>query len=273
MHAANNRPQPIPVYAEMSSVNPVVILPGALDRGEEALAEAFFGSLTLGVGQFCTNPGLVFMPADRGEAFLTKLRSLVEDGAPGTMLNAAICRSYAGSTAAVSATPGVSTLARCSNNAGPGQGAPAVFVVSIADFLKNESLQGEMFGPATLIARGSLDEIEAVIPGLEGQLTASIHATTEELAARANLVNALRNRAGRLIFNGFPTGVEVCSSMVHGGPFPATSDGRSTSVGTMAIFRFCRPVSWQSFPNAALPEELQDANPLGIKRMDSKYPA
>ena len=273
MAAANSRPQPIPVYAEMSSVNPVVILPGALDRGEEALAEAFFGSLTLGVGQFCTNPGLVFLPAEKGGAFLTKLKSLVEAGTPGMMLNASICQSYADSTAAFAATPGVETLARSANQAGPGQGAPAVFVVSIGDFLKHEALQGEMFGPATLIVRGSLGEIEAVIPKLEGQLTASIHATTEELAAQASLVQALQGRAGRLIFNGFPTGVEVCSSMVHGGPFPATSDGRSTSVGTMAIYRFCRPVAWQSFPDAALPAELQDANPLGIRRMDPAVPA
>lgn len=273
MNTANSRPQPIPVYAEMSSVNPVVILSGALDRGEEALAEAFYGSLTLGVGQFCTNPGLVFLPADKGDAFLTKLKSLVEAGAPGMMLNATICQSYAEATAAVATTPGVTTHARCANQAGPGQGAPAVFVVSIADFLNHESLQGEMFGPATLIVRGSLEEIEAVVPKLEGQLTASIHATTEELTANAKLVSALQNRVGRLIFNGFPTGVEVCSSMVHGGPFPSTSDGRSTSVGTMAIFRFCRPVAWQSFPDAVLPAELQDANPLGIKRMDSASPA
>ena len=268
MKTANNRPQPIPVYAEMSSVNPVVILPGALERGEEALAEAFFGSLTLGVGQFCTNPGLVFLPAGTGDAFLSKLKSLVEAGTPGMMLNATICKSYADSTAAWRATPGVETLARCANEAGPGQGAPAVFVVSITDFLKHESLQGEMFGPATLIVRGSMAEIEAVIPKLEGQLTASIHATEAELASHASLVQALQDRAGRLIFNGFPTGVEVCSSIVHGGPFPATSDGRSTSVGTMAIFRFCRPVAWQSFPDAALPAELQDANPLGIRRTD-----
>jgi NADP-dependent aldehyde dehydrogenase len=269
MHAANSRPQPIPVYAEMSSVNPVVILPGALDRGEEALAEAFHGSLTLGVGQFCTNPGLVFLPADKGDAFLTKLKSLVEAAAPGTMLNATICQAYADSTTAVAATPGVSTLARCANPAGPGQATPAVFVVSIADFLKHESLQGEMFGPATLIVRGSLDEIETLIPKLEGQLTASIHATEAEITAHSSLVRALQNRAGRLIFNGFPTGVEVCSSMVHGGPFPSTSDGRSTSVGTMAIFRFCRPVSWQSFPQSGLPPELRDDNPLGIRRMEN----
>ncbi len=266
MDTAANRKQPIPVYAEMSSVNPVVILPGALERGEEALAEAFFGSLTLGVGQFCTNPGLVFLPAGIGDAFLTKLKALIEAGTPGMMLNAGICNAFAESTAAFAAAEGVETLARSVAAAGAGQGAPAVFTVSIRDFLGNEALQGEMFGPATLIVRGTVEEIEAAIPHLEGQLTASLHASESELLANSPLVIALQNRAGRLIFNGFPTGVEVCNSMVHGGPFPSTSDGRSTSVGTMAIYRFCRAIAWQSFPDAALPVELQEANPLGIKR-------
>ncbi len=268
MDIAASRPQPIPVYAEMSSANPIVILPGALDRGEEALAEAFYGSLTLGVGQFCTNPGLVFLPEGKGDKFLTKLKSLIEASTPGIMLNAAICESYARATAAVASAEGVKTIARCSMEAGPGQGAPAVFTVSIRDFLNNETLQHEMFGPATLIVRGSAGEIEAAIPKLEGQLTATIHGTDEELAAHANLVIALQQRAGRLVFNGYPTGVEVCNSIVHGGPYPSTSDGRSTSVGPMAIFRFCRPIAWQGFPNAALPAELQDANPLGIRRME-----
>ena len=268
MEIAANRSQPIPVYAEMSSVNPIVILPGALDRGEETLAEAFFSSLTLGVGQFCTNPGLVFLPTGKGDAFLAKLKSLTEAGTPGTMLSAGICQFFATSTAAVAATEGVATLARSTTVAGPGQGAPAVFTVSIEDFLANQSLQHEMFGPATLIVRGTPREIEDAISHLEGQLTASLHATDEELAENPGLVFALQTRAGRLIFNGFPTGVEVCNSMVHGGPFPATSDGRSTSVGTMAIFRFCRAIAWQSFPDAALPPELQQANPLGIKRME-----
>lgn len=269
MDSAAKRPQPIPVYAEMSSINPVVILPSALARGEEALAEAFFGSVTMGVGQFCTNPGLVFLPEGTGDAFLTKFKALVEAGTPGTMLNAGICKSFADSTAAVAATAGVTTLARSTTAAGPGQGAPGLFSVSIGDFLKNPSLQHEMFGPATLIVRGTLAEIEAAIPQLEGQLTGCIHASDEELAAHPTLVSALLNRVGRVLFNGFPTGVEVCNSIVHGGPFPATADGRSTSVGTMAIFRFCRPVAWQSFPQSALPAELQDANPLEIKRMES----
>jgi 2,5-dioxopentanoate dehydrogenase len=267
MATAAARHQPIPVYAEMSSVNPVVILPGALARGEEALAEAFAGSLTLGVGQFCTNPGLVFMPADQGDAFLAKLKSVIEAGTPGMMLNASICQSYAEATASFAAVAGVETLATSVIPAAAGQGAPMVLTVSIQDFLNNDTLQGEMFGPATLIVRGSVAEIEAALPRLEGQLTASLHASTAELTSHTSLVHALQGRAGRLIFNGFPTGVEVCSSMVHGGPFPATSDGRSTSVGTMAIFRFCRPIAWQSFPDEALPAELQNANPLGIKRM------
>jgi NADP-dependent aldehyde dehydrogenase len=269
MESAAKRAQPIPVYAEMSSVNPIVILPGALTRGEEVLAEAFFASFTLGVGQFCTNPGLVFLPVGVGEKFLGKLKSLTEASVAGTLLNASICEAFTASTAAITGVEGVETLARSVSVAGLNQALPVVFEVSIADFLKHETLQGEMFGPASLIVRGTVAEIEAVIPMLEGQLTASIHATQEELAVNTSLVDALQNRVGRLIFNGFPTGVEVCSSMVHGGPFPSTSDGRSTSVGTMAIFRFCRPVAWQSFPDAALPAELRDANPLEIKRTET----
>lgn len=267
MAAAANRDQPIPVYAEMSSVNPVVILPGALERGEAALAEAFFGSLTMGVGQFCTNPGLVFLPEGTGLVFLEKLKALVEAGAPGTMLNASICRAFAEEVEAFAETEGVETLARSKKEVGPGQGAPAVLSVSLRRFLEADLLQGEMFGPAALIVRGSIGEIEAAIPELEGQLTATVHGTEAELVAHASLVAALQQKAGRLIFNAFPTGVEVCHSMVHGGPFPATSDGRSTSVGSMAIQRFVRPVAWQGFPESCLPAELQEANPLGIRRM------
>ena len=267
MAAAANREQPIPVYAEMSSVNPVVILPGALERGEAALAEAFFGSLTMGVGQFCTNPGLVFLPEGTGLVFLEKLKVLVEAGTPGTMLNASICRAFAEEVEAFAETEGVETIARSATAAGPGQGAPAVFSVSLRRFLEADLLQGEMFGPAALIVRGSIGEIEAAIPELEGQLTATVHGTEAELAAHASLVAALQQRAGRLIFNAFPTGVEVCHSMVHGGPFPATSDGRITSVGSMAIHRFVRPVAWQGFPESCLPAELQEGNPLGIRRM------
>lgn len=269
MATAASRHQPIPVYAEMSSINPVVILPGALARGEEALAEAFYGSLTLGVGQFCTNPGLVFLVEGTGDAFLAKLKSLVDAGAPGTMLNAGICKAYQEATQALAAVKGVEVLASSSAAAGIGQALPTVLLASAADFIREPRLQGEMFGPATLVVRGSLEEIQQALAGLEGQLTASLHGSTDELAVSSAVVSILQSRAGRVIFNGFPTGVEVCSSMVHGGPYPATSDGRSTSVGTMAIFRFCRPLAWQNFPDSALPAELQDANPLGIRRHEA----
>lgn len=265
MKAAASRPQPIPVYAEMSSVNPVVILPGALERGEAALAEAFFNSLTLGVGQFCTNPGLVFLPEGTGLVFLDRLKQLVAASTPGVMLSEGIAKAYTETVDAIAGTAGVETIARCSASAAPG--AAAVFSVSIRRFLEDDLLQGEMFGPGTLIVRGTLEEIEATIPELEGQLTASIHGTEAELASHSSLVTALATKAGRVIFNGFPTGVEVCHSMVHGGPYPSTSDGRSTSVGTMSIQRFVRAVCYQSFPDSCLAPELQDANPLGIWRM------
>jgi alpha-ketoglutaric semialdehyde dehydrogenase len=268
MEAAANRPQPIPVYAEMSSVNPVVLLPGALERGEAALAEAFFNSLTLGVGQFCTNPGLVFLPEGKGLVFLDRLKQLVGTSMPGTMLTEGIGKAYVEAVEAFAGTPGVETLSRCAApETGKGPGAPAVFTVSVRRFLEEDLLQGEMFGPAALIVQGSLEEIEATIPELEGQLTATIHGTEEELAHHSSLVASLANKAGRVIFNGFPTGVEVCHSMVHGGPYPSTSDGRSTSVGTMSIQRFVRAVAYQAFPQSVLAPELQDSNPLGIWRM------
>ena len=272
MDAAANRPQPIPVYAEMSSVNPVVLMPKAVDERGEALAEGLFGSLTLGAGQFCTNPGLVFLPDGHGEAFIEKLKALVETAPSAVMLNSGICHAYKEATEAFADTEGVEVVAHSFTKQIEERAVPVVYSVNVRRFLEESRLHGEMFGPGTLIVRGSVDEIEATIPELEGQLTATIHATEDELAERPGLVASLERRAGRLIFNGFPTGVEVCSSMVHGGPFPSTSDGRSTSVGTMAIHRFCRPVSWQAFPAAALPEELRDDNPLGIQRLvDGDY--
>lgn len=267
MEAAANRPQPIPVFAEMSSVNPIVMLPGALDQDGESLAEGFFASLTLGAGQFCTNPGLIFVPDGHGDAFLRKLRSLIELSPSVVMLNSGICTAFKESTAAFADTPGVETVAHAFTKQVEGRGVPIVFSVSVRRFLEESRLHGEMFGPGTLIVRGSLGEIEATIPELEGQLTASIFGTADELAAQPSLISKLERRAGRLIFNGFPTGVEVCNSMVHGGPFPSTSDGRSTSVGTMAIYRFCRPMAWQAFPQNVLPPALKDSNPLGIWRM------
>lgn len=267
MEAAAARPQPIPVYAEMSSVNPVVLMPKAVEARGEAIAEGLFGSITLGAGQFCTNPGLVFLPDDCGEAFLAKLKKLVEDAPTAVMLNEGICEAYKESTESFASTAGVTTVAHSFSKQVEERAVPTVFSVNVRRFLESSRLHGEMFGPATLIVRGSPGEIEATIGELEGQLTATLHAEEDELAKSASLVSALERRAGRLILNGFPTGVEVCHAMVHGGPFPATSDGRSTSVGTMAIHRYTRPVAWQGFPKSALPEALRDDNPLGIWRM------
>jgi len=257
MKAAAARPQPIPVYAEMSAINPVVMLPSAL-KDPAAMASGYFGSLTLGCGQFCTNPGLVFLPKDGAEAFLDLLRPQIEAATPAVMLNPSIAAAYAEATAAVAAQPGVTVVARAADSATPNTAPPMVMTVSAADFTANHALQQEMFGPACVIVTGDAAETLAALDALEGQLTASIFGSTEDIAAESAIVNRLRALCGRLIFNGYPTGVEVCSSMVHGGPFPATSDGRSTSVGTMAIHRFCRPVSWQSAPAELLPPALRD---------------
>jgi len=258
MKSAAARPQPIPVYAEMSAVNPVVILPGAL-ADPATMANGYFGSLTLGCGQFCTNPGLVFLPAEGGDAFLELLRPQIEAATPAVMLNPLIAAAYAEATAAVASQPGVAVLARAADSATPNTAPSMVMTVSAADFVKNPALQQEMFGPACLIVIGDAEATLAALGALEGQLTASIFGSVEEIAASPAIVNRLRQISGRLIFNGFPTGVEVCSSMVHGGPFPATSDGRSTSVGTMAIHRFCRAASWQNAPAALLPPALRDS--------------
>lgn len=267
MAAAAARPEPIPVYAEMSSINPVVFLPGALASKGEALAEGLFGSLTLGAGQFCTNPGLLFVAEEQSAPFLARLKSLTEAGAPAVMLNAGICEAYRNATTALEKKSAVQVLARAATAEGHGQGAPVVFQTTVGEFLADHELCAEMFGPATLVVTGSVEEITSAVAQLEGQLTASIHGSEDELVTVKPLLAAMENRAGRVIFNGFPTGVEVCHSMVHGGPFPSTSDGRSTSVGTMAIYRFSRAVSWQSSPQSVLPAELQDGNPLGIWRM------
>ncbi len=265
MEVAAQRPQPIPVYAEMSAINPVVLLPDALAERGEAIAEGLLGSLTLGVGQFCTNPGLVFVARGSEAAFRDKLAELISGAAKGVMLNSGIAEAYREATSAMANATGVQTLA----TAGEAEGncaVPALFSVPVETFRQNPDLQAEMFGPATLLVDGELADIEKALAELEGQLVGTIHGTAQELESNTSLVRALEGRCGRLVFNGFPTGVEVCHAMVHGGPYPATSDGRSTSVGTQAIDRFCRLVSWQSFPDTALTPELQDDNPLNIWR-------
>ncbi len=271
MDAAAARPEPIAVYAEMGSTNPVFILPEALAQRADAIATGLHGSVTLGVGQFCTNPGMVFVaesPALPG--FLEKLTALFAQTAPGVMLTHGICAQYQQTTGAAAKTPGVTCLTpAASQEVNPGAlGTAALFVTDLETFAAQPTLLHEMFGPATLVVRcknqAQLGDAMALLPG---QLTATVHAADGELAASDPLLAALAAKAGRVVFNGFPTGVEVCHSMNHGGPYPATSDGRSTSVGSRAIFRFARPVCFQDFPDACLPAELQEANPLGIRRL------
>lgn len=266
MDAAAARPEPIPVYAEMSSTNPVVMLPEVLGEKAKTLAEGFFQSLTMGVGQFCTNPGLVFVPEGSQGDFLASLEQQIKQAAPGVMLNAGICQAYRDATAATARHAGVTQFAS-EISANQGQATPMFFVCSAQTLLLSPSLTHEMFGPASLIVIGSIEEIIAAVKTLEGQLTGSIFGTAADFQKAAELLEILERKVGRIIFNGFPTGVEVCHSMVHGGPYPSTSDGRSTSVGTMAAFRFTRAVSWQNCPQDLLPDELKDSNPLQIPQM------
>jgi len=270
MDLAAERPEPIPVCTEMSSTNPVFILPGALRKNAEAIAAGLYGSFTLGAGQFCTKPGIVFLPEGVDDAaFVGKLRRSVADSGPFTLLTGSIRSSYREETEQRKHNAGVAVLAEKPSPDGPdfNVGA-ALFETDANSFLRDGDLESEIFGPSTLLVRqAGHDQLLEIAAGLEGHLTATIHGTEQDLHDFRDLVAILEDKVGRLIFNGFPTGVEVCHAIVHGGPYPATSDGRSTSVGSQAIFRFCRPICYQGFPDAALPEELRDANPLGIWRM------
>ena len=268
MDTAAARPEPISVWAEMSAINPVFVLPGALrERGEE-IAGGFVGSLTLGVGQFCTNPGLVISGTEGRDEFAGRIASLASEVAPATMLHKGIATAYHGAVEAMTSRAGVESLARVEVDSGGSEAGAVVLGTSAEAFLADQSMADEMFGPATLMV-GAGDEAAmlAVAESLEGQLTATVHATGEDLEAFGKLIAILERKAGRLVYNGYPTGVEVCHGMVHGGPAPATSDGRSTSVGPRAITRFTRLVCWQDFPDNLLPEELQENNPLGISRI------
>ena len=276
--AAVGRPDPIPVYAEMGSVNPVFVLPGALAERADAIAEGLRNSVTLGVGQFCTNPGLTIgIDDERFEQFVRRMEVLIGDAQPGTMLYPAIFESYEAGVRRLSAiddtrtirsSMGASVPLDCARGTQECQARPSLFATGARTFMRHRELGEELFGPSTVIVRcGSRDEMEAVARRLDGQLTATIHGTPADLAEYASLVSILEDKAGRLIVNGFPTGVEVCPSMQHGGPYPATTDSRTTSVGTAAIHRFARPVAYQNFPQSSLPVELQDANPRGIWRL------
>ena len=268
LQVAQARPEPIPVYAEMSSINPVLLFPHALEADAEGIATRFAASLALGAGQFCTNPGLVIGVAGPAlDRFVAAAGKAVGALAAQTMLTPGIAEAYRQGVAAVADHRSVTTIAE--GQAGTGQtGRAALFVTDAADFLANAELQDEVFGAASLVVRcPDMDGVRAVVEALEGQLTIALHMADADHAAAATLLPRLRRKAGRLLVNGFGTGVEVSHAMVHGGPFPATSDVRSTSVGSLAIDRFLRPVSYQDMPDALLPEALRDTNPLGAPRL------
>lgn len=266
----SERPQPIPCYAEMSAINPVILLPERTNEHHIALAQQWLASLTLGVGQFCTNPGLLLVSRDHSADFLRELKTRLCDAPRGVMLHAGITAAYRQGIKRWKQQSGVHNLAETEDEDGYAV-TPTVFIVEAHDFLRQPVLHEEVFGPAGLVIRYDSDQLPLLISSLEGQLTASVHGNEEDLIAFSWLVERLECKVGRLIINGFPTGVEVCSSMVHGGPFPATSDGRSSSVGPLAALRFCRPVCWQQCPDVLLPPELQEGNRLGIPRMVDGY--
>jgi len=274
--AASSRPEPIPVYAEMGSVNPVFLLPGALRERSDTISEGLTQSVNLGVGQFCTNPGLVFgIESEPLERFIQVTGEQVNQVPTGIMLHQGIRNAYKQGIDTFQQVGNVEIAAQSRSGAdNTGTEAPSTLMVTDADtFLANPRLAEEVFGPSTLIIRcRSAGNMESVAGALEGNLTASIHGTDEDLAAHRALVRILEEKVGRLIFNGFPTGVEVCASMHHGGPYPATTDVKFTSVGTAAIYRFTRPICYQNFPQEGLPPELQDRNPKQIWRLvDNQY--
>jgi NADP-dependent aldehyde dehydrogenase len=267
MKIAANRPEPIPFYAEMSSVNPIFILPRALaERGSEIAAD-LFASVTLGAGQFCTNPGLVFIPAESSATFVDNLRTKMEAAYGFTMLTRQISSAYRAGVSQFSNHEAVKNLLQVITSDGNTESA-ALFQTDADSFLFHPDLQAEVFGPSTLLIRYSdPNQLAEIARKIESQLTATVHATESELGDYAELLSVLETTVGRIVVNGFPTGVEVGPAMVHGGPFPATSDGRSTSVGTRAVLRFARPVCYQDVPQSALPDELKDDNPLNIWRL------
>lgn len=260
------RPKPIPVYAEMGSVNPVFVLPGAIQERGDAIAKGYAESLTLGVGQFCTNPGvLVGVASDEFDRFLTHIGEHLANVAPGTMLTEGICDRFAEGRKQWETNALLTPVFEGGDV--PGKATPALFSTTGRNLLDHPHLAEENFGPGALAVRcESIDELMAVAETMEGQLTATLQVADGDRPETAKLLPMLARFAGRVLVNGFPTGVEVSPSMQHGGPYPATTDSRSTSVGTAAILRFARPVAYQGVPDDLLPEELREANPRGIRR-------
>lgn len=265
---ANSRPEPIPVYAEMGSTNPVFLLPSKVEKDSIELAKMIANSVNMGAGQFCTNPGmLVIRKGEATEIFKQHLQEAFANLDAFTMLNEGIYKAYESGKKASVSTAGVAVQYKSEANADQWVARPAYATVSATDFIKSPSLHEEVFGPYTLMIECT-NESEAleVAEAFHGQLTATIIGTDEEVAHSGTLADILSQKAGRVVFNGVPTGVEVCAAMHHGGPFPSTTCSLYTSVGMDAIKRFARPVAYQDAPKGILPPALQDENPLGIWR-------
>ena len=258
---AARRPEPIPVFAEMSSVNPVFLLPAALANRSDEIARGYVASVTLGAGQFCTNPGLVLaVDAPDLERFLTTVAEVMAGVPAAPMLTANIHAVFKKGVDALSAHPDVARVAIGAEASGPTRSPPEIFVTTAQAFRADPHLGDEVFGASSLVIRCvDLADMQSLLESLEGQLTATLHLDDADLPLAEALLPVLEEKAGRVIVNGWPTNVEVSPAMVHGGPYPATSDSRTTSVGTMAIRRFLRPVSYQNFPESLLPADLRSA--------------
>lgn len=266
---AAQRDEPIPVFAEMGSVNPVVMLPQALTEKATDWAKTYAGSITLGTGQFCTNPGLLFgVKSEALTQFIDVLANEIVKIAPSCMLHPNIKSAYDKNKSQALSQDDITIVANYTADVQANYAQQAVVTVDGKTFLENTTLHQEVFGPFSMVVQcDSLEELETIINHLEGQLTGTLLAADNEAAAYPNIVSALQNRVGRIIFNGVPTGVEVCPSMVHGGPYPSSTDSRFTAVGTQSIKRWVRPFSYQDWPEQLLPEALQNSNPLGLLRL------
>lgn len=265
---ANQRKEPIPVFSEMGSVNPVFLLPEKLKSSAADIAKMYAGSITLGVGQFCTNPGLIIgIESEELKIFIHDLGKAIQQIAPAPMLHHGIVKSYKEKKGTALLQDDVHLVAESETTVKENEGLPTVATASGQAYLNNPVLHQEVFGPFSLVIRcKDMEEMIEVAKHTEGQLTATLMATGNDIKSNGDLVEAVKNICGRFIINAVPTGVEVCLSMHHGGPFPATTDSRFTSVGADGIKRFARPLCFQNWPNALLPDELKDENPLSIWR-------
>jgi len=265
---ANQRKEPIPVFSEMGSINPVFLLPEKLKESAADIAKMYAGSITLSVGQFCTNPGLVIgIESEALKIFADALGAEIKNIAPGTMLHPGIAKAFNEKRNTALKQDDVTTVAVSSVQPKENQGTPTIATVHAHVFLNNPVLHQEVFGPYSLIIQcRDMNEMVEVAKHLEGQLTSTLMATDKDVRENEELVESVKNICGRFILNGVPTGVEVCLSMHHGGPYPATTDSRYSSVGADGIKRFARPVAFQNWSNALLPDELKNENPLQIWR-------